>query len=261
MASPTDRIAQIERELAKYSAKKAGAKTLAAIGSNISMRIKILNDIQREFIDLRSELFYYDMVDYLGNVPVSTLKLSQCLSLSQDLEKASQKFRDDQDLRYLEHCEKLKKKIAWVGLNIIKETFKNHVQGDEVKNFYLQSNDEIKEKIRKCYFAQRMKDVEKSIRACGEDVEKNSQMLIMSEIIAYETVLGAEVDIKIHRPGTFGFHILVMFRGICTKKNHKVIKDMLFAMANRKSITKVDELFMSVTKQHYARYNARSIEI
>lgn len=261
MVSPGERIAQIERELQKYTSKKTEAKTLSAIGANIGERIKILNDIHRELLDISKETYYYDMVDYLGNVCVSKMRLTHCLAFSKELVKASQKFTDVGDEKYRLQCERLRKRISWVGFNIVKDIVKNHIHGEEIRSFYSESTEEIKEKIRKCYFAQRMKDMEKNIKACEEDVEKHHQLLIMGEIIAYETMLGAEIDTKIHRPGTFGFYILVVFRGICTRKNQNVIKDILYKMANKKNITKVDELFMIVTKQHYARYNKRSFEI
>lgn len=261
MTSPSDRMEQIERELQKYNVKKANAKTLAAIGSNIGERIKILNDILKELMDISREQYYYDMVDYLGNLRIEKLKLSHCQALTKELVKATEKFIEDREPRYLTHCEKLKRRLNSAALNIIKEILRTGRPGEDIRSFYLESPATMKESIRKCYFIQRTKDIEKNIKICENDVEKNHQLLIMGEIIAYETILGDSIDTKIHTPGTFGFHILTVFRGICTKRNHKIIREILHEIAKKGSITKVDELFMSVAKQHYARYTVKSVEI
>ncbi|ELA41392.1 uncharacterized protein VICG_01633 [Vittaforma corneae ATCC 50505] len=261
MASPSERIEQIERELQRYTAKKSSAKTLAAIGSSISERVKILNDVHDELIAISKELYYYDMVDYLGNLRIDALKLSQCLVLAKELDKAKQKFKNDKETKYLEQGEKLQKRVFWVGTNIIKAYIKNHEALEDIRNFYIESPESVKEKIRKHYFSQRIKDIERNIRACSEEVEKNYQLLIMGEVLAFEETFCNGVDTSMQKPGTFGFHILMVFKSICNKKNKDRIRAILKEISQKPSLTKIDELFTSAAKAHYSWHNTKSIEL
>lgn len=261
MASPSERIVQIEKELQKYTAKKANAKTLTAIGSNISERIKLLNEVHDELIAISKELYYYDMVDYLGNLRIDTLKLSQCLVLAKELDKARRKFKDDRETKYLEQCEKLQKRVFWAGINLIKTCIKNHDAIEDVRTFYTESPEDVKEKIRKHYFSQRTKDIEKHIKACSEEVEKNYQLLIMGEILTFENTFGCEIDPAIQKPGSFGFHILTVFKNICCKKNRNRIKTILKEISQKPSLTKIDKLFTDIAKAHYSWYCTKSVEI
>lgn len=261
MTTPSERIVQIERELQKYIAKKPSAKTLVAIGSNINERIKILNAVHDELIAISKELYYYDMVDYLGNLRIDNLKLAQCSAIANELEKAKNKFIVDNEDKYMTQCEKLLKKIYWVSLNIMKDMMKNGETGNEIKDFYDSCPDVVKERIKKQYYTIRLKSIEKNIKLCVEDVTKHYRMLIMSEILSFKDTFGIEIDKKVSIPGSFGFHIFTVFKDICNKNNKIKIKAILNETAMKKQLSEVDEIFIAIAKLHYCWGVLKSVEI
>ncbi|KAM0681005.1 hypothetical protein GINT2_000788 [Glugoides intestinalis] len=261
MPSPTERIMQVEKELQRYTIKKNEAKTLAAIGTSINERIKILNKVHSELVTISRELYYYDMVDYLGNLKIESLKLPQCTSLIKELSKAAQKFIDDREEKYLELSRKLTEKIYWVGLKMIKTAVKAHESKEGLLEFYKEASDCIKEKIRKLYFVQRAKDIEKSIRICAKEVEKHYQMLIQGEIIAFEKLFSEEVDCNEALPGNFGFYMSMIFKDICTKENKDKIKKIFIQISLLNEMSKVEKVFMSVANRYYYTKQTNTIEI
>lgn len=261
MPSPTERIIQVEKELQRYTIKKDEAKTLAAIGTSINERIKILNKVHSELITISRELYFYDMIDYLGNLKIESLKLPQCTSLVKELSKAAQKFIADREDKYLELCRKLTEKIYWVGLKIIKTLVKAHESKEGFVEFYKECPECIQEKIRKIYFLQRAKDIEKSIRICAKEVEKHYQMLIQGEIIAFEKHFSEEVDCGETSPGTFGFYMSMIFKDICTKENKDKVKKIILQISLSNAISKVEKVFMNVANKYYYKRQVNTVEI
>lgn len=258
MVSPTERIAQIEKELQKYTVKKSQAKTLAAVGSNIGERMKILSEIHNEIIAISKELYFYDMVDYLGNLRIDSLTLSQCISLAKELQKANEKFKSDEDEKYLSLGMKMYKKIFWTGLNITKEQLKTHNRTKEFVEFYRMSPLEIKYKLRKQYFTRRHKDISKNIKICSNEVEKNYQLLILGEIAAYEKVFEEKVDqVMAH----FEDYIFEVFKDVFNKKNKDATRSIVMKMSKEEEETLVGKLFKKVAKNYCSDKNRESIEI
>lgn len=258
MVSPTERIAQIEKELQKYTVKKSQAKTLAAVGSSIGERMKILGDIHNEIVAISKELYFYDMVDYLGNLRIDSLSLSQCISLAKELQKANDKFRSDGDEKYLALGMKMYKKIFWAGSNAAKEQLKLHNTSKEFIEFYRISPLETKYKLRKQYFNRRQKDISKNIKICSNEIERNYQLLILGEITAYEKVFDEKIDqTMLH----FEDYIFDIFRYIFNRKNKDAARNIVMKMSKEEEESVVGRLFKKVAKNYCFDKSKESVEI
>lgn len=261
MPSPTERIMEVERELQKYTIKKTEAKTLAAIGSNIGERIEILNKIHNELIAISRELYYYDMIDYLGNLKISNLKLSQCDSLNKEIEKAEAKFEEDNELKYLEHARKLRKRILWTGLNISKKLIKDGKIDKYFTSFYSGSPGYIKEKLRRLYFANRIREIEKNIKECSRDVEKHYQLLILGEMALFINSFEEKITMNIGDISSFGYFVMQIFKEVCNKENRDKVRSIAMNLSKEDALSEVDGLFLEVAKEYYADKRKSGIEI
>lgn len=189
MPSKNERINHLEKQLQQFNVAKNEAKTLSAIYTNITNRINTLNELRAEIETISKELYYYDLIDYLGNVPVESLQLKQCGSILFDLEEASKKFEADSDSKYSETCNKIRNKVISMGIKRTEGYLKNERHSyEDLHSFLEKAGDDAREKIEIIYFRNRRKQNKSRIDACISEISKNYALSILGEMYMYERV-------------------------------------------------------------------------
>lgn len=261
MPSPVQRIALLEKELEKYNMKRAGTRSFPTIKEDIARRIKILNLIHSELMSISTELFYYNMVDHLGNTKLETLTLKQCISLSRELNLAMDKFIQDQDKKYIAQCDRLRKRVLWAGCNITKNLLDK--KSEEAYDFIKECPEDCKEKLRKYYFNLRIKELNKVIKEASENLDKSYQLLITGELLSYEKFFKENsFDSKIGQvtPKSLEDHVMGILRELLTRKNKSIAREICNKMKSE-STSIVDRIFKNAVKQVYKDMSKCSIEI
>lgn len=263
MPSPTQRIAQLEKELHKYNLKRGQVRSLSAIREDIAKRIKILNQAHLELMSISTELFYYNMVDHLGHTKIETLSLKTCVTLLKELNLAQAKFKNDRDNKYILQCEKLTKRVQFVGYNMAKELLKN--QSDEGFEFFVECPEEYKEKLKKHYFGLRRKENSRAVKECTDNLEKNYQMFITGEILLFErTFLKESANENYNKNETVDSALVCYlketFSQILNKKNRAIVKAICMKISQQSEIERVDLIFKSLFHDKQNK-DEKSIEI
>lgn len=255
MGSMSERISMVEKELQRYNLKRSNASSLRAISSNISDRISILNGVHSELVSISEELYYYDMVDYLGSIKIESLRLGQCTSLAEELENARQRFLADGDDRYKHLCEKLRKRVFWAGVLLSREPLKGREPSTEFHGFYRCCPEEVRQKLRRSYFNERRRSMGKVIKECSRSLEKTYQLLILGELSQYKRVFGEMPEskhdgreIRLEDLGGFDCYIYETFRLIFSKKNEGIALSILENRAGEHSL--IDKIFSMVLKTY-----------
>lgn len=263
MPSPSQRIETLEKELEKYNFKRNdGAKSFSSIKEDIAKRIKILNLVHSELMSISTELFYYNMVDHLGNTKIEFLTLQQCISLFKELDSAMNKFIKDNDQKYILKCEKLKKKVLWAGCNITKDFLDK--KSEDGYPFIKECPEECREKLRKHYFALRNKALSKMIKECKENIEKSYQLLITGELLSYEKFFKEKTfdeNLEKINPASLEQHLKEIMTQILIKKNKSIAKAICMKLNGEKNISKADKIFKIFVKEIYRDEHGKSIEI
>ena len=236
MPSPSQRIETLEKELEKYNFKRNdGAKSFSSIKEDIAKRIKILNLVHSELMAISTELFYYNMVDHLGNTKIEFLTLQQCISLFKELDSAMNKFIKDNDQKYILKCEKLKKKVLWAGCNITKD-----------------------------FLDKKSEDGYPFIKECKENIEKSYQLLITGELLSYEKFFKEKTfdeNLEKINPASLEQHLKEIMTQILIKKNKSIAKAICMKLNGEKNISKADKIFKIFVKEIYRDEHGKSIEI
>lgn len=188
------RISEIEKQLKKYSINKKASEDLRSISFNIKERIRILDSVHSELVSISEELYYYDMIDYLGNLKIDSLNLKQCIIILKELENASIKFAADKDERYMHLCDKTHKRVTAICMNMGKEIIKNKSRDQVFIEFFRSSPEEVKQKFLKYYFNEQKKILGKALKAAAENPGKTWHLLILGEVTQFKIIFGDILD-------------------------------------------------------------------
>jgi hypothetical protein len=241
------KLSVIEKELQKYNLIKEEANSLSTIYSNITGRIEILNSLRAEVEEISKNLYYYDLVDHLGNITVDSLNLQQTVSICKDLENAKSKFTEDNDTDYLKTCDKLRDKILSTGTklcsNIIikgidilnKKGEMNNKEGAQdnlktaFKDFYQLCPLSCKIKLENIYFKNR--NIRSKIEETILDFRKNYSLLILGEMKSFYDLFPAE-QIKhfpsnIREMSDFELYLYNILKMIFKRLDSRIVKDVL----------------------------------
>lgn len=268
MGSMSERISMVEKELQKYNLKKSNATSLSAISSNINDRISILSDVHSELVAISEELYYYDMVDYIGGIKIESLRLGQCTSLAKELENAKQRFVMDRDDKYKYLCEKLLKRVFWAGVLLSKDILKRLESSTEFHGFYQCCAEDVRQKLRRSYFKERKRSMGRIIKECSENLEKTYQLLILGEMTQYEKVFGEAPkskydgeEVKLEDLGGFDLYIYELFSLILSKKNEGVAR-LIVKSRSGEGCSLADKVFSKIFRAYLdSKSGAHSVGI
>lgn len=264
MVSPAHRISTIEKELKKYDLKCVYPKSVTSLVTKITERVKFLNTLNKELMEISEELYYYNMTDSLGNLKIESLSESHCVSILKELRDASKKFIKDDDHKYTLKAEKLNKRLTQVALNIFKNSIKNKsVNYDLFHEFIAMIDKQSKDNIKQSYVSSRKKEIQHMVKQCTDNVEKHYQMLLTSEILSYQKTFNESVDIYADTDEleVFKEYILSVFRHIFLKSKKDTIKSICNSFKNNKDMTNVDTIFFWLYRQIFNVEKIKSHEI
>lgn len=192
MQAMNKRVSEIEKQLKKYSISKKASEDLKSISSNIKERINILNGVHSELISISEELYYYDMIDYLGNLKIESLTLKQCFSIYKELEKARIKFVTDKDDKYTRSCDRISKRLITICFDIGKRIIKNRETNPTFIEFFSTCPNELKDQYLKYYFADQKKKQAKVLEEISENLDRTWEIFILGELTQFTNVFGED---------------------------------------------------------------------
>lgn len=186
------RIKSLEKELKDLNIIKAGSSSLETICTNITNRIETLNRLRIEIEDISKNLYYYDMIDYLGSIPRDTLQLKQIALLIKDLASAEQEFKKDSDMQYIANADQIKKRLFALGLQRCEEAFVNGTN-DGMPEFLELCDGQQMQQLKRTYFSHRKRHAQNELTECISDLKKNYKLVILGEIRSYRQAFGADL--------------------------------------------------------------------
>lgn len=238
----------ISEKYKKYKNNYKATENIKTISENINKRIEMLSLVNDELKKLSEELYYYNMVDFLGEIKTNTLNLTECNYTIKELEKAKIKFTTDDDKDYLKICDKIKIKIFLVGYELSKKIIKEKQKNEEFLIFFNMCENSTKEKLIKNYFKEKKKCLNKIIKECSENLERSYKLFIHGEIKSFIIIFG---NIREKYSILFENYISEIFSLIFNKKNFEESKSILHQIfSNVNNISEEDNLFIIAYKNY-----------
>lgn len=176
------KLETIEKELREYGLLKQPLSNLDGLHNQINGRIIALQKLKEEIRDISKELYYYDLVTYISNVPVKSLTLRDCAAILKDLTVAEAKFNEHSSREYLAISKDLRTKILKIGTEISRDSLKNGSMGVEIWQFYKECNEAAQNRLQQDYLKYKYAGIQSKIKECVADMRKNWRMLLLGEI-------------------------------------------------------------------------------
>lgn len=241
---------EIMENYKKYKDSHKITENLKNISENISKRIEMLSVINEELKNLSDELYYYNLVDYLGDIKTNSLDLKSCLSILWELDKAKLRFEQDNEKEYLKVCEKIKNKIFIVGYRVGRIGISSKGRDEDLIRLFKILPDFIKNKLLRYYFDERKRNLDRIIKECSDNLERSYRLLIYGEIAKFNNVFDIESN---DFQDQFRSYICDIFSGVFKKKNQEAVGRILTSIfKDGDSVTVEDNLFI----QAYKKYNS-----
>lgn len=204
--------------------KKLNPMTLEDISNNIDDRMRILENVNSEIDELSKDLFYYNMLDHLGEIKNDSLNLKQIISLILELNIAKCKLSG----KYLKKCEEIQSKLYLTGYEkskIILTTF----QTDDFSTFFQISDANTKSKLMAYYFKKKKERLGNIIKECSNNLERSYGLFIHGELRSFigyfGNTLNMEYDFKIPEMSIldpFDAYLFDIFSLILNKNNLEI---------------------------------------
>ncbi len=234
MPNKIKKIEELEKQLTQFEKINTDNLDLESLNSFINNKIVALMKLKDEMKKVSDDMFYYDMINYMGNIPCKKLTLIECCALLKDLEAAKKKFEEDSDQNYLISAQKMKDKVILRGINICIQNFKTENFVDAIAHFYRLNEKEIQNKIMKKYFKIRKKNINNKISECIKDLRKNYKLLILGEIQCFNKSFDKDLlntyqnkDFSIKNQNEFESFLSEIFLDIFKKLKSDYLKDFL----------------------------------
>lgn len=194
MLDALEKVKQIERELSHYDIRRKAGETLEMIHKNIVLRIETLEKLRFEIEEVSKELYYYDLLDHIGKIEITSLNICKCNTLLKKLDEALLKFLEDRNEDYVRNAKRIIQKMVKVGIVKCKEIVSAEQTSYEDVKMFTRRNNEIRKEIEEVYFSSRKRVLKNRIAECISNVRQNYKMLITAEIQLYSKVFGDKVE-------------------------------------------------------------------